>query len=429
LRSRTYRSQLLHDEEGIKMEVSDYDFAKLLRPVEPETFFRDTWEKQPLAVARNEPGYYRGLFSLRDVDPVIAFTRPKFPDPAGLSGEAASARDFVQAWLPDDEPAPVQLYPDVAEVHRAYARGKTIIINAMHYRWAPVAALCRRLELCFGCPVHANMYLTPRGAQGFPAHFDTHDVFVLQIEGTKHWRFYRPARELPLADEWAPLAKDQIGPPTLEALVRPGDLLYMPRGHVHEAFTSDDVSLHLTVGIKVFRWLDLLRQALDEAAARDVRFRGALPPGLLSDGRRPAGLDGQFRELIQILSESARADPAIDRLAGNFLGKLAPLPADYFTDDDAGRIGLDTVLERGPGVICRVGRLEDGRAILRFPGGSLDGPPKIAGALHFIARTPRFAVRSLPDDLTSDGKLVLVRRLFRDKVLTRAVTAFANPNP
>ena len=43
-------------------------------------------------------------------------------------------------------------------------------------------------------------------------------------------------------------------------------------------------------------------------------------------------------------------------------------------------------------------------------------------ALHFIARTPRFAVRSLPDDLTTDGKLVLLRRLVRDQLL-RVVSA------
>ena len=36
-------------------------------------------------------------------------------------------------------------------------------------------------------------------------HYDTHEVFVLQIAGSKHWRFYGSARELPLPEEAATL--------------------------------------------------------------------------------------------------------------------------------------------------------------------------------------------------------------------------------
>jgi hypothetical protein len=58
-----------------------------------------------------------------------------------------------------------------------------------------------------------------------------------------------------------------------------------------------------------------------------------------------------------------------------------------------------------------------GRVALHFPGGRLDGPAKIAPFLRFIARTPRFAFASLPDDLTAEGKRVLVTRLMEDHVL------------
>jgi ribosomal protein L16 Arg81 hydroxylase len=394
----------------------DFDLAGLLWPIEPAAFFRDTWEKQPLTVARNDPDYYRGLFGLADVDSVIAFTRPKFPEPGDFKPEGPAVRHFVQGCLAEEESSAV-LYPDVAEVHRAFQRGKTLILGAMQQRWPPVAALCRRLEGFFGCPVHTNLYLTPPGSQGFDAHFDTHEVFVLQIEGTKNWRFHGLARELPLAGEWAPLAREGLGPPTLEAVLKPGDLLYMPRGHIHEAFTSDCLALHLTVGIKVFRWLDLLHQALDDLGARDVRFRASLPMGLLTDVQAPAP-DARFRELLHALVELARADEAALGLAAGFLSKLPALPGAYFAGEAGQGITLDSVLERAPGVICRVFPTQGGQVSLHFPGGRLDGPPRIASALHFIARTPRFAVRSLPDDLTAAGKVVLARRLVLDRCLT-----------
>ncbi len=395
-----------------------FDLAKVLRPIEPEAFFRDHYEKKPLHVARNDADYYRGLFSLRDLDEVIAFSRPKFVEPGDFKPNGPPIHPYVQGWLADDDPFPTVLYPTVAEVHQAYLRGKTVILTATQHRWPPAAALCRSLEAYFGCPVHANMYLTPKGAQGFHAHFDGHEVFVLQLEGTKHWRFYGSGRELPLPDEDGPVAPETLGPVTQEVLVRPGDMLYMPRGHVHEAFTSEQASMHLTVGVKVYRMTDLLRLALDAVSRRDVRFREAVPAGVLPSGMAPPSLKAKFGELLQALAEGGRVDEAVNRLASGFVRKLAPLPGDFFfAEEDAERLTLDTTVEKAPGVVHRtIGG--EGWVGIEFPGNRIDGPPKIAAALEFVARTPRFTPRALPDDLTPDAKLLLVRRLVRARFLT-----------
>ncbi len=402
---------------------AEFDLAKLLGSIEPEAFFRDAWEKQPLAVRRNDPDYYDGLFSRRDLDHVIAFTRPRFVDPDQLR-----PRNFVQGWLPDDELF-TGYYPDLPAVHRAFAHGKTLIIKSMQHRWPAVAAMCRNLEAIFGCHVHTNLYLTPPGAQGFAAHYDTHEVFVLQIDGDKHWRLYGAARELPVANEEATIPKEQLGSPTQEAFLQPGDLLYMPRGHVHEAFTSDRASLHLTVGVNVHRWLDLLQQALAGAGAADVRFRQSLPLGLLSTGASSPAMRERFRELLQLFSQSARLEDAVAAMTEAFVGKLTALPHDYFAVVDAEGIELDTRVERIPGAIFRVVKGGD-RVALHGPGTRIDGPAKIARALQFIARTERFTPQSLPDDLTSEAKLLLVRRLIREKLLTvvnPSATAAAEP--
>ena len=102
---------------------AEIDLAKLLGSIEPEAFFRDAWEKRHLAVRRNDPDYYHGLFSRSDVDSVIAFTRSRFVDPDRLR-----PRSFVQGWLPDDEPF-TRYYPDLPAVHRAFAHGKTLILQ------------------------------------------------------------------------------------------------------------------------------------------------------------------------------------------------------------------------------------------------------------------------------------------------------------
>jgi hypothetical protein len=393
------------------------DLAKVLFPVEPEVFFRDHWEKKPLLISRKDLNYYRGLPSLRDVDDLIAFSRPKFLEPGDFKPGGAAGRPFVQGWLPDDEPTRNALYATVAEVQQAFLRGKTVILNATEHRWPASAALCRNLEKVFGCPVHANLYLTPKGAQGFQAHFDGHEVFVLQLEGTKHWRFYGPGRELPLPDEDGPVPRESLGPVAQETSLEAGDMLYMPRGHVHEAFTSDRASMHLTVGVKVFHMADLVRLALDAVSRRDARFREAVPLGVLPAGRATESLKERFGELLQALAEAGRIEEAVDRLASSFLRRLAPLPGDYFlAGEDADAVGPCTAVERAPGVIFRLTG-GDGWVAVEFPGGRIDGPPKIASALQFVARTPRFAPQDLPEDLTEDAKLMLVRRLVRARFL------------
>src|SRR5262249_26034330 len=137
-------------------------------------------------------------------------------------------------------------FPGISELQSVYMQGRTVVIMTMQQRWRTIAVLCRNLERVFHCPVHANLYLTPAGAQGFDAHFDTHEVLVLQLEGRKTWRLYGPTRTLPLVDERFNLPRERLGQ-AREMELNPGDLLYVPRGHVHEAFTSQDTSVHLTV--------------------------------------------------------------------------------------------------------------------------------------------------------------------------------------
>jgi len=395
---------------------TEFDLARLLGSVEPGAFFRDSWEQRPLVVSRGDPEFYRALFTRRDLDRVIAFSRPMFPEIAARKRDGART-NFVRGMLAENE-SPTGHFPDLPELQRAYAHGQTVIINALERRWPAVAAMNRNLEAFFGCRVHTNLYLTPPGSQGFGVHYDPDENFILQIDGGKQWRFYGPARELPLLDEKVAPRPDQLATPTLQVFLQPGDLLYMPRGHLHEAFTADTSSLHLTVAVRVYRWVELLQRALARVAAGDVRFRQSLPLGVLCAERTAPGLAEQFRELLASFVGSADFDCALAALADAFLSKLAPLPHDYFADDNVESLALDTPLERAPGMVCRVVQNGDS-AILQAPGARIDGPADVAPALHFIARTPRFTPRSLPGDLTAEAQLALARRLVRERLLTR----------
>ena len=387
------------------------DFATLIAPVSPEEFFRDTWEKRPLAIRRGDRSYYDGLFSIRDVDEVIAFTQPRHSALRVIKKDAPS-RQATTATLAGREDA-----PDLNKLYAAYRDGYTINVSNLQERWGPLAQLCAHLESFLGHPAGANMYLTPRDAQGFAPHFDTHDVFIVQTHGEKTWRLYE-GPQLPLDVQGTTGSVSSAGALIEEVHLEAGDLLYIPRGVVHEARTSTSSSLHVTVGIFVFRWVDLIGSALTSLARGDERFREALPPGWLHRAELLDPMQKRLEELLASAAGSIESAEAVDHLTGLLIAPRGPRPDGHFEQlDRAATIDLGTTLVRRAGMICRIG-VENGSASISFPGGALSGPGFIEPALRFIAAAGPFRVRELPDGLDDDAKCLLARRLLSEGLLT-----------
>jgi hypothetical protein len=139
-----------------------------------------------------------------------------------------------------------------------------------------------------GHPVQANAYVTPPQNQGFSNHYDVHDVFVLQIEGEKRWQIHAPVLPSPLRDQpWndrrAAVAERARETPLIEAVLQPGDCLYLPRGFLHAATALGGVSTHLTIGVHSWTRFALAEQLLSQAlrtVAQDPAVRGSLELGV-----------------------------------------------------------------------------------------------------------------------------------------------------
>jgi ribosomal protein L16 Arg81 hydroxylase len=396
------------------MAVSSFDFKELIAPIDPDAFFRDTWEKKTLVLSRNAPDFYSRILTMRDVPSIIYFTRPRF---LGFrSDQPSTALDGVFA---QDAHLYFEREYDLVALSGEYAQSKSINIHRLERHWPPVAALCRSLEMTLRHPVDATMFLTPKDSQGAEAHYDNVDVFILQVHGTKHWRVYKPTVWLPLKETADLIPEEDLAQPIQEFDLNAGDLLYLPRGYPHEAFTSDRSSLHITVAVPVFRWADVLGAALARASQQNSRLRQAIPIGCLGDGECQDSLRAQFNELVQEFARSAAVEPALDALSDQFIGKMPALPSAHFVaPEEIERVTLDTVLQRAEGVICRLA--EEHTVSIQFPGNRVQGPQQIAPALRFIMTTERFPVRALPGELNDSSKLVLAGRLIREGLLTIA---------
>jgi lysine-specific demethylase/histidyl-hydroxylase NO66 len=189
---------------------------------------------------------------------------------------------------------------------------------APHAHLDGVHELLLSLEGAFGAFVGSNSYFTPRKTQGFAPHYDDIEAFLMQLEGRKHWRVYAPisaGRTLPRYSS-ADFAQNELGRPVIEAVLGPGDLLYIPRGWPHQGVALDDAdSLHLTVSTALHNtWYDLLElmlpQVLASSAASDLAFRSSLPTNL----RDIAGVVNEDNEATQIQgSHTASLDRATFR--------------------------------------------------------------------------------------------------------------------
>ncbi len=173
-------------------------------------------------------------------------------------------------------------------VLRHFAEGATIVLQALHRTWPPVAAAAQDLAADLGHPVQVNAYVTPPQNRGFDDHYDVHDVFVLQVSGEKHWQVRPPVIESPLRDQPWTENRDAVrraaqAPPTIDAVLAPGDCLYVPRGWLHSATALGGTSIHLTMGVHVWtrrQLADDLLRAAGRVLDADPAVRASLELGV-----------------------------------------------------------------------------------------------------------------------------------------------------
>lgn len=255
-----------------------------------DEFARHTWASAPLLTrAADGDRKFADLFSVAAVDELVSRRGLRTPfvrmvrDGSVLASSVFTRPGGAGAGIAD------QVADD--KVLGQLAAGATLVLQALHRNWPPLTDFCSDLTAEIGHPVQVNAYITPAENRGFVAHYDTHDVFVLQVAGSKRWLVHRPVIENPLPDLPAQeqpnaVAERAAEPPMIDAVLGPGDALYLPRGFVHSAVAQGELSVHLTVGVHAVTGYDLVQQLM-LAVAADPELRRSLPLGLQASGLRP----------------------------------------------------------------------------------------------------------------------------------------------
>ncbi len=322
-------------------------------------FLTEVYERKPVVVRHNDPDRFRPLLSLADIDGLVA----ELDFQRGMLVMTDASRTIAESEYVAPSGA-----VDRGAVASLYSGGATLILNQLQQSHSGMATLCRSLESVFSCHVQTNTYLTPPSSQGFRTHYDNHDVLVIQIEGEKAWRLHDQPVAIPYRGEGFQPGVYPVGELSDTFVLRAGDCAYVPRGLMHDAATSGDKpSLHITCGLIVRTWADVILEAVSEVCVKDEAFRRSLPPGFANPGFDRAAMGDEFQNLIHRLADKARLDHALDfairefvvsresDVSGALLGAHAPLAPGYVARPSIWRIeeeefdGTKTVLLIAPG--------------------------------------------------------------------------------
>ncbi|BFZ12280.1 hypothetical protein BsWGS_15319 [Bradybaena similaris] len=305
-------------------------FECMIHPVKPDRFFSELWEKKPLLVKRHTPDYNRGWFSTAEFDKILRQENVQW----GVNLDATS---FINDKRETHNQSGRAHAPVVWDMYQAGCSMR--LLNPQTYSrnvWKVLSVL----QEYFGCYVGANVYLTPAGTQGFAPHFDDIEAFIIQLEGKKHWRLYSPRTE----DEVLPrfssenFSQSEVGEPILDTVLEAGDLLYFPRGTIHQGNATDEHSLHITVSCyQLNTWGDLLLKLLPAACQlamdESSEFREGLPRNFLnymgvvhSEKNLPERqtFTEKVQSLVSTLMKSLPIDSACDQMGKQLMQDSMP---------------------------------------------------------------------------------------------------------
>ena len=353
-------------------------------------------------IHRADPGYYGDLFTLEDFDDAV--TR----DPSYLKLANATTKKNL-SYKPSS--------PGLEGALSDFREGGTIVLDQLHHRDPKLSMLCRALVPEFGHRFQTNLYLTPPNGKGFSPHWDNHDVFILQVVGSKKWHLEKQRRAIPkkgeaMKDEGREL-QGEINTFSLST----GDLIYIPRGFVHAAECEAEESLHITLGVTGVYWEDLLHALISAKMRRDPSVADLLPFGFMN--APPAELTCRASEILQQLAAENFINEAVEEFkdacvtahkldtAGQIVDLLRPKPLD-----------ISDVVGPRRAMVYQLHSTTDGIR-LNFGARSITFLDIFNEALLFALQTPSYPISQIPGDLVHEEKIALTERLMQEGLVVR----------
>lgn len=382
---------------------------RLITPLDPAEFFARHWERRPLHISAAGRDSFADVLSIDAIEKILSdVNRQPLPFTVVSAGKELKRSEYIR----DDNSV------DIVRLFQLFGEGYTVVLNQLHLKHEPMAAFCQALALEFSMPVQCNAYLSPPDSKGFKPHYDTHDVFILQLVGAKEWRIYEPLVAFPMRGQAFQPDADEMGKLAHTFELKTGEAVYIPRGWGHEGRTAAETSLHATIGILSFTWAELLIEAVSVACLRDGALREALPVGFAQPGFDKDKARARFTALWQKLQSDIDADAAFAHFAGRLVDSAAPdMRGQLRALQSVDALSIESLAGVRANALYALRRTQD-KIVIRFQGRTIELPAPCGPGVEHALASPCFRIADLPGELDGDAKLTLVRRLIREGLLT-----------
>lgn len=290
--------------------------AELLAPIDPARFFAEFHDRQPLHV-RGDAAKFASVLSWRQLNRLLDMTHiwSSHSLRLVLDGQPIPPGEYCTRAVGRDGEAVQQ--PVAARVAAWVGRGASVVLNDVDSLTPGLTAVSDALEGAGLGKAQANVYISWQSHKAFPAHYDTHDVWAVQVEGEKTWNVWEGRAEWPISHpafrtEGQAHHERAKGALRQAVTLRPGDLLYLPRGWYHDALADAPASVHVAFGVNAPLGMDVLTLLFERALA-DAEFRKPLPR-LDGSGAAKLGLQSRAAQLGQRLAEFCREPRTVEAI-------------------------------------------------------------------------------------------------------------------
>lgn len=214
---------------------------KILGGLKREDFLKQYWQKKPLLIRQAFPNYQ---------SPISA------EELAGLACEEGVESRLVEEH--GDEPWQLRHGPFVERDFTSLPESHwTLLVQAVDHHIPELAQLLDEFDFIPTWRIDDLMISFAQAQGSVGPHLDNYDVFLLQVQGSRHWHIneddysdedFMPGTELRLLENFEA---------TQDWILEPGDMLYLPPGVAHHGIALDDC-LTFSIGFRAPTQKELL---------------------------------------------------------------------------------------------------------------------------------------------------------------------------
>jgi tetratricopeptide (TPR) repeat protein/ribosomal protein L16 Arg81 hydroxylase len=301
--------------ENNKTVGNNSSFGDLLLPVTEQEFIADYYGKKPLHIkggARKFENVMSWDILQGILNQTVAWTSKSLN--LVLDNDVVAEGAYCEPVTNRDGFEVLQ--PNAKMVMALLRRGASLVANDIDSLSPVMSGVSTAIENRLAGKVQANLYCSWKQRQAFGSHFDTHDVFAIHVAGEKLWNLYETRMDDPIAhpkfksfgQDWHDKNRGAIAE---QVPMRPGDLLYIPRGQYHDAMATSDGTIHVAFGVTHVIGLDVI-EMLKATVVDDIEFRHNMPHPDQGEAEVTAWLGALGDRLNAILHSPEAARGMID---------------------------------------------------------------------------------------------------------------------